>query len=509
MPDLINVIKNLLRDVAQFSHHASNLKLRSYQVCVANTIVDSIIHKRGLSIVVVFPRQSGKNELQAQIETYLLTLFSQLDAEMVKVSPTWKPQSLNAMRRLERVLSRNLITRDRWKKEQGYAYRIGSARIFFLAGSPHANVVGATANLLLQCDEAQDVMISKWDKDFAPMAASTNATRVFWGTAWTSQTLLARELRAARHQEKQDGLTRAFTITANDVAREVPAYGQFVQEQIARLGRTHPLVRTQFFCEEIDSQGGMFPPERRALMAGDHYRQLQPTAGKIYSILIDVAGVDESQRDLDGRNGTDAPSGRLQVRDATALTIVEVDLATLKDELIRAPTYRVMDRRLWVGVQHTRLYGEIRALAELWAPRFLVVDATGVGAGLASFLDKAFPGRVLPFLFTQKSKSDLGWGFLAVCDTGRFKDHADPDPVWSTFWQQIAHTQYEALPNKTLKWSVPDGTRDPAAGELIHDDLVISAALAAELDKQEWSVGGPTLIIKGRDPLQDIDKERF
>ncbi len=106
-----------------FARYASGLKLRTYQEAVARTIVDSVIQRKGLSIVVVFPRQSGKNELQAQIETYLLALFSQLDAEIVKVSPTWKPQTLNAMRRLERVLSRNLITRERWKKESGYIYR--------------------------------------------------------------------------------------------------------------------------------------------------------------------------------------------------------------------------------------------------------------------------------------------------------------------------------------------------------------------------------------------------
>ncbi len=103
-----------------FAEHASGLRLRSYQEQVARSVVDSIVNRRGLTFVVIFPRQSGKNELQAQIETYLLTLFSTLEAEIVKVSPTWKPQSFNAMRRLERVLQRNLLTRFQWRKEQGY-----------------------------------------------------------------------------------------------------------------------------------------------------------------------------------------------------------------------------------------------------------------------------------------------------------------------------------------------------------------------------------------------------
>ena len=159
------------------------MRLRNYQEAVARAVVDSVMNGRGLTIVVMFPRQSGKNELQAQIEAFLMTLYRNKEREMVKVSPTWKPQSLNAMQRLERVLARNCICRSLWAKERGYIYRMGGVRIFFLSGSPSANVVGATANLLLQCDEAQDVLSSKWDKEFGPMAASTNATRVFWGTA--------------------------------------------------------------------------------------------------------------------------------------------------------------------------------------------------------------------------------------------------------------------------------------------------------------------------------------
>ena len=47
--------------------------------------------------------------------------------------------------------------------------------------------MGATASLLLEVDEAQDVAINKFDKDIDPMADSSNATRIFWGTAWTRQ----------------------------------------------------------------------------------------------------------------------------------------------------------------------------------------------------------------------------------------------------------------------------------------------------------------------------------
>ncbi len=272
-------LRTAIHDITIFTSGMSGLSLRKYQERVACAIAELIHWKKGLTFVVIFPRQSGKNELQAQIETYVLTMVSTGSGEIVKVSPTWKPQAMNAMRRLERVLKRNGITSSLWKKEQGYIYSIGGARIYFLSGSPSSNIVGQTASIMLECDEAQDVLISKWDKDIAPMAASTNATRVFWGTAWTSQTLLAREKRAALELQKQDGIQRVFEIDADLVRKEAPAYGRFVDGEVAKHGRNHPFIKTQYYSEEIDETGGHVParahcphPRRSPLPARAHPR---------------------------------------------------------------------------------------------------------------------------------------------------------------------------------------------------------------------------------------------
>ena len=73
---------------------------------------------------------------------------------------------------------------------------------------------------------------------------------------------------------------RVFRMTADEVAREVPAYGAFVAEQVARLGRKHPTVRTQYFSEEIDAEAGCSRRERMALMEGGHAWQERPAAGR-------------------------------------------------------------------------------------------------------------------------------------------------------------------------------------------------------------------------------------
>ncbi|MBP7228766.1 MAG: hypothetical protein KA988_06600, partial [Longilinea sp.] len=441
----------------------------------------------------------------------LLLLFSNTDVEMVKVSPTWKPQSLNAQRRLQRVLERHPLTAAYgWHKESGYLYRLGRARISFLSAAPESNIVGATANLLLEVDEAQDVQIAKFDKEVAPMAASTNATRVFWGTAWNDQTLLARELRAAQAAEQRDGRRRVFRITAEHVAAECPPYADFVAAQVARFGRAHPLIRTQFFSEEISSQTGLLNEARLQLMQGKHASHAQPQAGALYAFTLDVGGEDAGLA-----NG----SGELQNprRDATALTIFALDQSRLSDPLFAAPIYQVMQRFEWVGVPHPQLYAALLSLAQTWQPRFIVVDATGVGAGLAAFLGRALPGRVLPFLFNPATKSSLGWRFLAIIETGRFQE-ADPQScspaqraLRERFLQQgcACTLQTDGLQH-SLRWSVPDSAQDPATGLPLHDDLLLSAALCAVLEDQPWPrPARPTQIVRAADPLTAIDHGGF
>ncbi len=114
----------------------------------------------------------------------------------------------------------------------------------------------------------------------------------------------------------------------------------------------------------------------------------------------------------------------------------------------------------------------------------------------------------------------MGWDFLSIIDTGRWKEyaHGDNDQVFEDlnchqqeFFNQLAFCQYEIIPGpeKKMKWGVIDGTRDPVTGELVHDDLILSAALVGILDNQEWSTAGPTIIVQAEDPLKSMDKYNF
>ena len=284
----------LLRSPERFAQ-AGNVELRPYQNIAIQAVVTSVQKKRGMSFVWIFPRQSGKDEALAILVQYLLTRFENHGGEMVFFNPTFKPQTETSMRRLETRLQANILTLGKWKRRSGYVFEINNAFCTYLSADPTAHVVSATANRLLVVNEAQDVGILKYDKDIDPMAASTHATKLFAGTRWTGNTLLEREYSLALGAEKKDGIRRVFFFNADDIRKAVPEYGISVDEAIARLGRQHPLVKTQFFCEKIDAQAGMFPEGRQALMKGSHTARTEPEAGKTYAFLIDVAGQDEGQ----------------------------------------------------------------------------------------------------------------------------------------------------------------------------------------------------------------------
>jgi len=491
----------LLRSPERFAL-AGNVELRPYQNIAIQAVVTSVQKKRGMSFVWIFPRQSGKDEALAILVQYLLTRFENHGGEMVFFNPTFKPQTETSMRRLETRLQANILTLGKWKRRSGYVFEINNAFCTYLSADPTAHVVSATANRLLVVNEAQDVGILKYDKDIDPMAASTHATKLFAGTRWTGNTLLEREYSLALGAEKKDGIRRVFFFNADDIRKAVPEYGISVDEAIARLGRQHPLVKTQFFCEKIDAQAGMFPEGRQALMKGSHTARTEPEAGKTYAFLIDVAGQDEAQRQ--GMGGEGLGEARERERDSTNLKIVEVDMSTLG--LIGKPIYLTVFRKEWKGESHVTVFGAVKALARTWDPMRIVIDATGVGEGLWSLLDNAFGEKtVIPVKFTARLKSELGYGFIGIVESGRYKEY---HPFDKKLRLQLEHCRSEIMPGptKTMRWGVPDGTRDALSGELVHDDDLMTGAMCTLLDRMEWYARLPSVWTTPKDPLLDMDR---
>ena len=118
-------------------------------------------------------------------------------------------------------------------------------------------------------------------------------------------------------------------------------------------------------------------------------------------------------------------------------------------------------------------------------------------------LDLSFPDRCLPVKFTQAEKSSIGYQFISIVETGRYKEYYPMDEI---FIRECSKCRSEVHPGpqKFLSWGVPAQTRDET-GQFIHDDDLVSSALCAILDRQEWSIHTQTAEIENLDPMK-IDR---
>ena len=442
------------------------ITLRPYQLEIARAVADSVVNRRGLTFSVEIARQGGKNELSAQLEVLLLTLFFNKGGNAVKCSPTFKPQTVISMIRLRERLNDWGYARI-WKAEMGYILRLGNARQIFLSADESANVVGNTAHILLEVDESQDVSKEKYTKEFKPMGAATNVTTVHYGTTWDDSTLLEEVKQLNLELERKDGIKRHFRCDWQDVAKHNPDYLCYVEAERARLGENHPLFLTQYRLEPIHGGGGFLNAQQRAQLQGAHIRRREPETSKIYVAGIDLAGKAEEADNAALRSARPR-------QDSTVVTIGELDFSVCSD-IVPLPQVNIVEHYCWTGRPHVEQYPQLLdVLKNVWRVKRAVVDATGVGAGVASFLCGALGMSVIvPFLFTQVSKSRLGFELLAAINSGRTKMYAqDGSKECREFWFQIEKAKSTFRANQTMNFCV-----DPAVG---HDDFLSSLALLVE-----------------------------
>ncbi len=487
-------------------------RLRAYQCEAGRAVLTSVYARAGRSFSVQVARQGGKNELSAQIE--LLLLMSGHGGDIViKCAPTLRPQLQVSRRRLwSRVADAGLRKIARFEPD---GVRLGDAVVRFLSAEPAAHVVGHTAGQLLEVDEAQDVDAEKFDREFRPMAASTNATTVYYGTPWDESTLLERAKQTHLEAERRDGVRRHFEYDWQRVADCLPAYGNFVDAERQRLGATHPIFLTQYCLQLIAGGGRLLTAGQRAQLAGDHNRRAQPARGEHYVAGLDLAGCDDArilgaagaegvgsepesahpgaaviqrpeaepdvaqpaadQTTTDRRPSTGGPAAG--GRDSTVLTIARV-VQPAADALVDEPRVEIVEHYAWCGEPHETLLPRlIDLLRDVWRVTRVAVDATGIGETTARLLARALgESRVEAVKFSAERKSQLGFGLLAAINGGRLKMYrGDGSPEQRTFWREMELAKSAYRTNRTLNFFV-----EPREG---HDDYLMSAALLVEASK--------------------------
>jgi len=457
------------------------MKLRPYQQEVAKAVLNSIQGHKGLTFSVEIARQGGKNELSAHLELLLLTLYMARGGNLIKCSPTFKPQTIISMTRLKDRLD-DFGFNGLYHSQMGYIIQLGEAKATFLSAEESSSVVGHTADILLEIDESQDVAKEKYNKEFRPMGSAINVTCVHYGTTWDDDTLLEEIKQNNLELERIDRIQRHFRYDWQEIARYNRDYGRYVIQERERLGEDHPLFRTQYALLPIKGGGRFLSRQQIAQMIGSHQRlQLPHKAGTLYIAGVDLAGEatqevsllrgvyperDSSvallpQNDKERRARNDGERSQ----DSTVITIAEVDIAN------RLPVLRIVEQYQWTGVAHSQLYPQmVEILKNIWNCHRIAVDATGIGQPVASFLKKELGSKVIPFTFTQKSKSALGFELLSYTNSNRLKLYQqDGSREYRETMFQLEKAKAQYRPNQTVNFYVP-----PSEG---HDDFLMSLAL--------------------------------
>lgn len=488
----IRMLACILADPRLFSSLVIRVPLRRYQLAPLRAILDSVLNRRGFEFLLIFPRQSGKNEAVAQLLAYLLNLYQRVGGNIV-YGAIGNALGMGVERLEERL--ENTWNAGQWARKVRPLRRcLGKAAVVFVSSHPAATARGQTAHHLLVIDETQDQDGAHVEAVFTPMRAANNATALYIGTVKLTTDYLWTKKGELERETARDGHRRVYLVPPETVTDENPAYKVFLDNQVRKYGRHHPIVASEYFLEPIDGTGGLFDVRRRALMRGIHPRELEPAAGELYIATLDAAGEDEASTD---------PVARLAHpgRDYTVAHVFRVDWPAV-GLYAPGPTYKAVDVFVDHGSRHFEdtpgrpaLVHRLAAWLQHWGVAHLVADDTGVGQGLVAWLGAALgAARVTGFTFHPSAKANLGSMFLSLVETGRFRywagDEDEPGSDGWWFWSQVAACTYELPPegrfDRDLRWSVPDNHKTPVPGsqpQLTHDDRLISAALVAEADR--------------------------
>lgn len=406
----------------------------------------AIAAREGEVITIRMSRQTGKNETEAFLEARALAIWRQMPGSTwVRTAPTYRPQIVNSKLRLERMLSADPLTRRQTRNREGYIVQCEHAQVQFLSADANANVVGATASIALSVDEAHKIDQGKFDEDFGPFTAWTNAPTLMWGVAADKRDLLY------EYREINVGTDRLLEFPAAVWCELSRAYAAHYESRVKKLGKDHIVIKTQYDLIDVESLGGyLSATQQAALFGGQHVRLQSPRVGLRYALVVDIGGEAESQID-DAELRAEQPD-----RDSTVAWVLEWDPSEPTEPY---PAVRVVQGVWWTGRHHMSVAPELVRLAQHWGVSGGCIDARGVGEAVAGAVCRAVPA-IVPYKASAADVSVDCYDLLARLNTGRVTFwRGDPagDPELREAQAQARHTQYEIRGHDLMRLTKPTG----------------------------------------------------
>jgi hypothetical protein len=454
---LTDVYLRARRDPQWESVHISKRPLRGPQAEMITKIEKFVTAHKGGVMTILSSRQTGKNEMGAILQRRHLwrRQFANLPSIWIRTAPTYKPQIVNSKKRLREILLLDakkrirhpLFSGQKLIQEEGYIWRLGNASVEFVSSGPQANVVGATASECLDMDEAHKVDKAKFDEDFAPFTASTNAATLLWGVAANGLDTIE----AYRQLNIEKGRTDLnIRVPCEDWMEHLPKYRAHVEERVAMLGWDHPIIKTQYRLIPVSAEGKFLQPNHiRNLFEGDHERQNQPRPGSRYEAVIDIAAGNEDfnpDADLEGEDNT--------ATDSTIIWIYEVSPLVASNGVF--PIIRLVNLVWITGAPLEVSEEEIKQTLEFWRIEKATIDGVGVGRQIGESMERLFgPHMIVKYLANSTSVSEDCFDLQARLN---FKSvrmfRNDGSPEWAEFERQCGWTLYSSDGGK-MKLSKP------------------------------------------------------
>lgn len=428
----------------------ANRPLRGPQPEMIKRVEKFVNAHEGGVMTVRSARQTGKNELAAVLQKRHLA-FNQgkpITSSWIRTAPTYSPQIVNSKRRLDQILDlgdgkviRNPMFFDqKIKKSEGYIYQVGNATVEFLSSGKQSNVVGATASECLDMDEAHKISKAKFDEDFMPFTASTNAATLLWGVAADEMDTLQAYVNI-NEENKQSHLNLYYPC---DIWAEcLPSYAAHLEGRVKALGWDHPIIKTQYRLIPVSHEGTFINAQQaRNIFSSDHQRLLRPRPNKMYEMCIDIAAGNEDFNPDKLFDRLDTDSNESTNVDSSVIWIYEVQDETCQNNMF--PVIHMVNLHWWTGVPLSQQLEEMKELIRFWRVQKVTVDAIGVGRQISEDLEQTFgPFMINKYVASSSTISDDCFDMLARFNYSAVKMFQnDGSQEYQEFERQVSWTKY-------------------------------------------------------------------
>ena len=172
-------------------------------------------------------------------------------------------------------------------------------------------------------------------------------------------------------------------------------------------GPNHPTIITEFENIETDDTANLFNPRRTGLIFTPALNRLiAPIAGERYAITLDVGGT--------------SIDGSTREHDPTVAAIHRIT-TTNNQTTFQTIHYWHCQGDVLNDTPHRK---SLFSLITQWKPSNILIDATGLGIGLANALSASFGAAVKHIIWSESTKTEALEEYLALIETGRYQHYA-------------------------------------------------------------------------------------